>query len=120
MKNLAGAKWISADELAVAKQRRMRGYAQRFESLDRVTGEIGNLWVIGLPLTELQREYDGTAAQTLEQVLAAEKKYVNPSTSAVLLVGDRAKVEKDVKALNLGEVVLLDTEGKPVAASTQN
>ncbi len=34
MKDLAGAKPISADELAVAKQRRMRGYAQRFESLD--------------------------------------------------------------------------------------
>ena len=38
---------ISADELAVAKQRRVRGYAQQFESLDRITGEIANLWALG-------------------------------------------------------------------------
>jgi len=120
MKDLAGAKPVSADELAVARQRRMRGYAQRFESLDRVTAEIANLWVIGLPLTELQREYDGTGKQTLDQVLAAEKKYVSPSASSMLLVGDRAKIEKDVKALNVGEVVLLDTEGRPVATGTKN
>ena len=120
MKNLAGAKPISEDELAVARHTRMRGYAQRFESLDRVSAEIANLWVIGLPLTELQREYDGTGKQTLEQVLAAEKKYVNPASSAILLVGDRAKVEKDLKALNLGDVVLLDTEGKPVLQGSKN
>jgi zinc protease len=120
MKDLAGAKPISADELAVARQRRMRGYAQRFESLDRVTAEIANLWVIGLPLTELQREYDGTGKQTLDQVLAAEKKYVSPSASSMLLVGDRAKIEKDVKALNVGDVVLLDTEGRTVAQGTKN
>ncbi len=76
--------------------------------------------MIGLPLTELQREYDGTGKQTLDQVLAAEKKYVSPSASSMLLVGDRAKIEKDVKALNVGEVVLLDTEGRPVAAGTKN
>jgi zinc protease len=120
MKDLAGAKPISADELAVARQRRMRGYAQRFESLDRVTAEIANLWVIGLPLTELQREYDGTGKQTLDQVLAAEKKYVTSTAASVLLVGDRAKIEKDLKALNVGEVVLLDAEGRPVASGTKN
>jgi zinc protease len=120
MKNLGGAKPISEDEFAVARQRRARGYAQRFESLGRVTGEIANLWIIGLPLSELQREYDGTGKQTLDQVLAAEKKYVNPAQSAILLVGDRAKVEKDLKALNLGEVVLLDTEGRTVSDGTKN
>jgi hypothetical protein len=52
-------------------------------------------------------------------VLAAEKKYVNPAASAILLVGDRAKVESDLKALNLGQVVLLDTEGKPALQGTK-
>jgi zinc protease len=120
LKNLAGAAPISAEEFAVAKQRRARGYAQRFESLERVSAEIANLWVIGIPLTELQREYDGTVTQTHDQVLAAEKKYVTPGASAMLLVGDRAKIEAGVKALNLGEVVVLDTEGRPVAQGTKN
>jgi zinc protease len=120
MKDLAGTRMISEQELAVAKQRRTRGYSQRFESLGRVTQEIANLWVIGMPLSELQREYDGTTKETLDQVLAAEKKYVNPASSAMLLVGDRAKVESGLKGLNLGEVVLLDTEGRQVAGGTKN
>ena len=117
LKDLAGARPISADELAVAKQRRVRGYAQQFESLDRITGEIANLWVWGLPTSELQREYDATNAVTIEQIAAASKKYVQPGQASLLLVGDRSKIEAKVKALNLGEIVVLDTEGKPVAAA---
>jgi zinc protease len=104
----------------VAKARRVRGYAQQFESLGRITGQIANLWVLGLPLTELQREYDATEKLTLDQVLAAAQKYVKPANSAMLLVGDRAKVESGLKALNLGDVVVLDTEGKATAAGTKN
>ena len=117
LKDLAGARPISAEELAVAKQRRVRGYAQQFESLDRITEEIANLWALGLPTAELQREYDATNGVTLEQIAAASKKYVQPAQASLLLVGDRAKIEAKVKALNLGEIVLLDNEGKPVAAT---
>ena len=120
IKALAGVKPITADELAVAKARRVRGYAQQFESLGRITGQIANLWVLGLPLTELQREYDATEKLTLDQVLAAAQKYVKPANSAMLLVGDRAKVESGLKALNLGDIVVLDTEGKAAAAGTKN
>ena len=42
-------------------------------------------------MTELQREYDATGKITLDQVLAAAKKYVHPASSSMLLVGDRAK-----------------------------
>ena len=52
---------------------------------------------------------------TIEQVAAASKKFVQPSQASLLLVGDRSKIEAKVKALNLGEIVVLDTEGKPVA-----
>ena len=54
---------------------------------------------------------------TIEQIGAASKKYVQPAQASLLLVGDRAKIEAKVKALNLGEIVLLDNEGKPVAAT---
>jgi hypothetical protein len=34
----------------------------------------------------------------------------------LLLVGDSAKIEAGVRALNAGEVVVLDTEGRPTQA----
>ena len=119
LKALAGATPISDDELSVAKARRVRGYAQQFESLGRITNEISNLWALNLPMTELQREYDATGTVTLDQVLAAAKKYVLPASSSILLVGDRAKIEPALKGLNLGEIVVLDVEGKQVVAGTK-
>ena len=54
---------------------------------------------------------------TLEQIAAASKKYVQPGQASLLLVGDRSKVEAKVRELKLGELVVLDTEGKPVTAA---
>jgi zinc protease len=112
---LAGSRPVSDEELAHAKTRRVRGYAQQFESLARIAQQIGSLWALGLPMTELQREYDATNAVTMDQVQAATKKYVRPDSSSMLLVGDRSKVESAVRDLKLGEVVLLDINGKPAA-----
>jgi zinc protease len=119
LKALAGAGPVAESELATAKARRVRGYAQQFESLGRIANKVANLWALTLPMTELQREHDATQAVTLPQVLAAAKKYVLPPSSSVLLVGDRTKIEPGLKALNLGEIVVLDVEGKPVATGTR-
>ena len=114
MTNLAGAKPITQAELTTAQQGRVRGYSQQFESLSRVSGQIATLWVQGLPMTELQNEVDATGAATMADVMAASKKYVNPDKMSLLLVGDLAKVEPGIRSLNLGEIVVLDVEGKPV------
>ncbi len=111
---IAGEKPITESELAVAKANRVRGYAQQFESLDRVSGEVAQLWALGLPMSELQREPDELQKATLASVNAAAEKYATPSRATLLLVGDLSKIEPGVRELNLGDVVLIDTEGRPV------
>jgi zinc protease len=120
MKALAGAKPITADEFATAKVRRVRGYAQAFESYGRVAGQIVDLWVHHLPMTELQRAYDATVKATLEDSLAAAKKYAVTDRATLLLVGDRSKIEAGLTELNLGPIVLLDDEGKPATGGATN
>ncbi len=61
MKAMAGAKPISEAEFASARERRLRGYAQQFESLGRLSQQVADNWTLGLPPTELQREYDATS-----------------------------------------------------------
>jgi zinc protease len=114
MTNLAGAKPITQAELTTAQQGRVRGYSQQFESLSRVSGQIATLWAQGLPMSEMQMEVDATGAATMAEVTAASKKYVTPDKLSLLLVGDLAKIEPGIRSLNLGEVVVLDVEGKPV------
>jgi zinc protease len=117
MKALAGAKPISQEEFAAARERRLRGYAQQFESLGRLSQQVGDNWILGLPPTELQREYDATNSATIAQVLAAAKKYAKPEAATLLLVGDRSKIEPGIRELQLGEIVALDAEGRPVTAT---
>ena len=117
MKALAGAKPISEEEFVTARERRLRGYAQQFESLGRLSQQVADNWILGLPATELQREYDATTSASLAQALAAAKKYAKPEAATLLLVGDRQKIEPGIRELQLGEIVVLDAEGKPVTGT---
>ncbi len=46
---------------------------------------------------------------------AAAAKGIDPSQLVWVVVGDLGKIEAPVRALNLGEVTVLDADGKPVA-----
>jgi zinc protease len=115
LKYIAGEKPVTEKELTDAKHERVRGYAQQFESMGRVADQIISLWAVGMPFTELQREPDELQKATLDSVNAAARKYAAPRGATLLLVGDLSKIEAGVHELNLGEVVMLDAEGKPVA-----
>ena len=115
LKALAGAKPISEAEFEDAKVKRIRGYAQQFESLGRIAQQVADLWALGLPMEELQRESDETQKVTLEAARAAAQKYAAPDRANVLLVGDLAKIEAGIRETKLGDVVILDAEGKPVS-----
>ena len=111
---IAGEKPVSEKELVDARNIRVRGYAQQFESMSEVGRQIQELWNYGLPLTELQREPDELQKASLESVNAAAQKYAKPSGASLLLVGDASKIESGLRELNLGEIVMLDAEGNPV------
>ena len=78
LKGLAGARPITAKELDDAKLNLLRGYAQQFETLGRIAGQVAELWGGDLPMEELQRISDGTAKATLEETLATARKWAEP------------------------------------------
>ena len=114
LKFIAGEKPISAEELTTARLARIRGYAQQFESYGRIAGQITDLWIAGLPMTDLQKQTDELAKLQLANVNSVAAKYAAPAGTTILLVGDLAKIEAGIRELNLGEIVILDVEGNPV------
>jgi len=108
---LTGDRPITEMELTEAKTNRIRGYAQQFETLRRITSIIGGLWSSDLPLSELHDTVDKMAGTTLEEVHAAAQKHLKPDHTAFLLVGDRAQIEPQLTEHGLGQVVMLDQEG---------
>ena len=108
------ARPMTEAEFADTKSRKIRGYAQQFETLSRINEQIADLWASDLPMAELQREYDETAKSTLADANAAAQKWARPDKASFVLVGDWSKIGPGLKELSLGDVVLVDVEGKPV------
>jgi zinc protease len=114
LNGLAGDRPIAADELESSRLRRLRGTAQEYEAYASVGGKIAALWLQKRPLSELQAEPDRIAQVPLAATNAAAAKWARPEKASIVVVGDRAKIEDKLKALNLGEIVVLDVEGMPV------
>jgi zinc protease len=110
--DLGGKRPLTEKEFEEAQLRRVRGYAQQFESFSRIADEIALLWALEQPMSELQAVSDRLAAVTLDAAHAASAKWARPERAAVVVVGDRAKVEAGLR--ELGPVVLVDGEGRTV------
>ena len=115
LKYIAGEKPITEAEFTNARLAKIRGYAQQFEAYGRITGQITDLWLMGLPITTLQAETEELGKLQIANVNSIAAKYAAPAGTSILLVGDLAKIESGIRGLNLGEVVILDVEGRPVA-----
>jgi zinc protease len=51
---------------------------------------------------------------TAEDAQALAQKYLKPDQMIVICVGDRAKIEADLRKLNLGKLEIRDATGKVV------
>ncbi len=91
-----------------------RSLPGRFERGTEAAGTFAELFTYDLPLDYFSTLPDRINAVTIEQAQAVAQKYVLPDKMIVLAVGDRAKIEEDMKRLNLGKVEIRDTDGKVV------
>jgi zinc protease len=75
-----------------------------FETASDTASTIGGQFVFGLPL-----DYYRNLPAQIDKVTAADalrvaKQYINPDATVVVAVGDRAKIEPELKKLDLGPV----------------
>ncbi|HEV8216739.1 MAG TPA: hypothetical protein VGP95_12915, partial [Gemmatimonadaceae bacterium] len=57
---------------------------------------------------------DNVAAITVENVLAAARRYLDPSALQMLVVGDPNTVRAPLEAMQFGPLLMYDTQGKPL------
>ena len=105
---------LSPAELKMAKDSIAQSMPGRFESGEEATGTIAQIYVYGLTpeyFSELPAQIN---AVTAEQARAAAQQYIQPEKMIVVAVGDRAKIEPDLKKLDLGKIEIRDPAGKIV------
>ena len=113
MEDLGGDRPVSAEELEEARTGRIRGYAQRFESLRRIAGSIGGLWSSGRPMSDMRDAVENLRSVTLEEVRSAAGRYLDARRAGYLLVGDRSSIETQLADRGLPMPEILDPEAQP-------
>jgi zinc protease len=117
LRSVVGDRPLTASEIRDAKDRQIKTLAGRWETGRSVASALGEIVTYGLPDNYYTTYGERVRGATDTQVNAAAKKFVPPDRFVWVVIGDRAKIEAGIKELNLGDIVLLDADGRPKNAT---
>ena len=113
-KEVIGSKPLTRDEIEKIKVGDVRSMPGEYQTTGAVLGALTGIVVYDRPDDYVQTLKPRIEAQTDPAVQAAANEIIKPDALTWVIVGDLKKIEKPVRALNLGEVKVLDAEGKVV------
>lgn len=98
------------DEISRARNYLALRYPRGFETTGQLAGRLEQKVVYGLP-----DDYFATAMERILKVTPADvgrvtAQFIDPNSAAVVVVGDRRKIEAGIRALNLGPVRTLTVD----------
>lgn len=106
---------VTKAELEKAITNQTLRLAGTWETMSRVAGALSEFVRFGLPDDYYQTYADRVRSQTIGSLSQGAAKVISPNHTIWVVVGDRAKVEPAIRALNFGEVQLIDTEGRTIS-----
>jgi zinc protease len=105
---------MNSEELQKSKDALARSLPGTFETSANAAATYANVYIYDLGLDYFTNYAARVNAITSDQALAVAKKYLLPERLIVVAIGDRAKIEPELKKLNLGTIEVRDAEGKPI------
>jgi predicted Zn-dependent peptidase len=110
----SGRRAVDDEEVARLQAIAIRTLPGSYETARNVLSTIGSINRYGRPddfVTWRKGKIEKMTAAGVQQVATADFK---PESLTWIIIGDRSKIEAGVRALNLGEVTVLDADGKVV------
>jgi zinc protease len=105
---------VTAEELSRIQANETLSLPGSFETLDAVGQSINDIVHFGLPEDYYETYAGKVRALKTGDVQDGAKSIVHPDNLIWVVVGDRSKIEAGIKELGLGEIRLLDADGKPI------
>jgi zinc protease len=119
LRDVAGARPVGGEEFASLMRTQTLGLPGRWATLASLENAVLQIVNYKYP-DDYFSTYAARVRALREQNLAdAAAKYIRPEQAVWLIVGDLAQIETGVRQLNLGEVIRLDADGRPIGPSTQ-
>ncbi|GAA0250028.1 M16 family metallopeptidase [Rhodanobacter caeni] len=101
------------DKIKVGDVRSMPG---GYQTTSAVMGALQGIVLYDRPDDYVRTLKSRIEAQTDASVQAAAREIIHPDQLTWVIVGDLEKIEAPIRALKLGPIQVLDTDGKPVTA----
>ncbi|MGN6481018.1 M16 family metallopeptidase [Luteibacter sp.] len=116
-RDVIGAKPLTADEIAKIRSQRVRALPGSFETTSAVLGAMNGILIYDRPDDYVQTLKSRVDAVNQGSAETALKAVLKPDAFTWVIIGDLRKIEAPVRALNLGEVHVIDADGNPVKAA---
>jgi zinc protease len=101
-------------ELKQAKDARIQSIPARFETTSATASAISSIFVYNRPLDYYTTLPDKYRAVTAADVVRVAREDVHPDNLIILAVGDKAKIEPELKQTNLGPIEYRTPSGDPI------
>ncbi|WP_296952060.1 pitrilysin family protein [uncultured Massilia sp.] len=108
---IAGGRPVTPRELQEAQDHETLGLPGAFETVGQLSNAYATILQYGLPEDHYATYAAQVRAVTPDAIAALARRLVLPRQPVWIVVGDLAKIERDIRALGLGEVRRIDTEG---------
>jgi len=116
LRGILGEIKVTEDELVAAKNALVLTLPGQWETMAAVAGSLQQIVTYGLAEDYFDTYGAKVGALGVADITRAAKIAVHPESIVWVVVGDRQKIEAGLKELGLGEIKLLDTDGKVKAA----
>jgi predicted Zn-dependent peptidase len=108
---------ITPDELTKARATLLGRVAEGLSTSGGLAAQYAELRLFGLPLDEPARFVSALEAFPATEIQALAPLHMNGDRMAIVIVGDRAVIEPQLRAIGLPEPVLRDADGAPLPAA---
>ncbi|HET6777845.1 MAG TPA: hypothetical protein VFH26_03070, partial [Gemmatimonadales bacterium] len=85
-----------------------------WETMAALSGAIIDIVSYGLDDRYYDTFADKVRAQTVQSLTSVAAEVVHPDRLVWVIVGDRSKIEPGIRELKLGDIRLIDSNGKPI------
>jgi zinc protease len=112
--DIVGRRPPSSAELNTVRTNTLLGMASRWETSGAVMDTLSDISMFNLPADYWDKYATTYRAVTPADVEAMAKQVIPNQNHVWVVVGDRAKIEKGIRELNIGDLHVVDANGDPV------
>jgi zinc protease len=114
LRGVEGEKPFTDDEIAQGKAHLAQGLPSFFQSVSATNNSIATLYTQNLPQDYYQTYADKVNAVTKDDLVRVAKRYIDLDHLNIVIVGDRAVIEEQLRKTAIAPIVLLGIDGKPI------